>query len=97
MQPSGSGQTTMNNQISELTPGIVLSSAISRQVSPPESETNRAGPRGTSGAKAGPDPRQDNNYGFPLRLGRAGYDFPIFSRENIPVTSFSCEDKVDGG
>ena len=42
-------------------------------------------------------PSEDNNYGFPLRLGRAGVDFPIFSRENIPQTSFSCEDKSDGG
>ncbi len=86
----------MNNEISELTPGTGLSSAISRQVSAPDSESNRAGQGGTSGARAGQDPREDN-YGFPLRLGRAGVDFPIFNRENIPETSFSCDDKVDGG
>ena len=71
----------MNAEISQPRAGSV-SSATSRQVSPPDS---------------GQDPGQDNNYGFPLRLGRAGLDFPIFSRENLPQTSFSCEDKVDGG
>ena len=79
----------MNTEISEPRAGS-LSSATSRQVSPPESEPSRR-------AGAGQDPGEDNNYGFPLRLGRAGIDFPIFSLEKIPQTSFSCEDKVDGG
>ena len=79
-------------EISKLTPGTVLSSATSPQVSAPDSGSNRAGQGGP-----GQDPGEDNNYGFPLRLGRAGVDFPIFSRENIPETSFSCEDKADGG
>ena len=86
----------MNNELSELTSGSGLSSATSRQVSAPDSESNRAGQGGTPGASAGQGPA-DDNYGFPLRLGRAGVDFPIFNRENMPETSFSCDDKVDGG
>ena len=86
-----------DTEISKLTPGTVLSSATSPQVSAPDSESNRAGQGGTPGASPGQEPGEDNNYGFPLRLGRAGVDFPIFSRENIPETSFSCEDKADGG
>ena len=38
-----------------------------------------------------------NNFGFPSRLGEAGKDFPIFSKESLPSTSFTCEDKLVGG
>ena len=38
-----------------------------------------------------------NNFGFPSRLGEAGKDFPIFSKESLPPTSFTCEDKLVGG
>ena len=92
-QPSGSDQT-FNNQISQTRPGSGSgSSAISPLVSGPNSDSSG----GSSGAAAAEEPGEENNYGFPLRLGRAGVDFPIFSRENIPQTSFSCDDKADGG
>lgn len=42
-------------------------------------------------------PGPDNNYGFPSGFGEAGKDFPIIDPNNIPKTSFSCEDKVVGG
>ena len=44
-------------------------------------------------AAAGPE----NNFGFPEAFGIAGVDFPMIDPNNIPQTSFSCEDKSVGG
>ena len=40
---------------------------------------------------------ESNNFGFSKKFGIAGVDFPIFSRENMPQTSFTCEGKENGG
>ena len=44
-------------------------------------------------AVAGPE----NNYGFPPGFGVAGSDFPLVDPNNIPTTSFSCDDKDASG
>jgi len=42
-------------------------------------------------------PSEANNYGFSKRFGLAGIDFPIFSAQTVPETSFTCSGKVNGG
>ena len=56
---------------------------------------------GTSGSAGGSQEisgaNESNNFGFPERLGKAGIDFPIYDRMNMPITSFTCQDKENGG
>ena len=56
------------------------------------------------GGSAGSRPSQETseaieptNFGFPESLGKAGRDFPIYDRMNMPITSFTCQDKENGG
>ena len=91
------GQTnTNNNQISNSRPGSQTSSATSSGPNSPVGSASSGGSRSSSPDGSG-EPSDENNFGFPARLGRAGIDFPIFNSKNIPSTSFSCESKVDGG
>ena len=43
------------------------------------------------------DDNDGDNYGFPESFGRAGLDFPIYGPDDVPQTSFTCENKLDGG
>lgn len=81
--------------------------SVSRPASPGSSlfgvstRTNLGGGSGSSfgGSSSGGSSSSEeaNNFGFPERLGRAGIDFPIYDRMNMPQTSFTCQDKENGG
>ena len=87
-----------------LQPGL---QPVSRPASPGSSpfgvstRTNFGGGSGSSfgGSNSGGSSSSEeaNNFGFPERLGRAGIDFPIYDRMNMPQTSFTCQDKENGG
>ena len=61
----------------------------------PSSISGASGSAGGSQEISGAD--ESNNFGFPERLGKAGIDFPIYDRMNMPITSFTCQDKENGG
>ena len=84
------GQTNTNNNQNSRQGSQTSSASSSGSDSP-------VGSASSGGARPDGEPSEENNFGFPAKLGRAGIDFPIFSSENIPATSFSCESKVDGG
>ena len=55
------------------------------------------GDKDTVAAASGSEPGAAENFGFPANFGRAGVDFPIYSMDSIPSTSFSCDGRVKGG
>ena len=52
---------------------------------------------GKPGTASSSRPGAAENFGFPANFGRAGVDFPIYSMDSIPSTSFSCDGRVKGG
>ena len=52
---------------------------------------------GKPGTSSSSRPGAAENFGFPANFGRAGVDFPIYSMDSIPSTSFSCDGRVKGG
>ena len=74
-------------------PGFGGGSAGSR----PSLTSGTSGSVGGSSSQDSSEANEANNFGFPERLGKAGIDFPIYDRMNMPLTSFTCEDKENGG
>ena len=61
------------------------------------STSGTTGVGGGSGSQGTFEATASNNFGFPKSLGKAGIDFPIYDRMAMPLTSFSCQDKENGG
>ena len=93
----------MSTASNEKKPTAASSSSKGEAARPGASGAATAGLGGSSGSPAaavgnsGKKPGAEENFGFPANFGRAGVDFPIYSPDNIPSTSFSCDGKVKGG
>ena len=95
----GGGGADQGEEISNYIPGSsTASGSSSRSNGSSGSGSSSDGLVGSaSSADGNGGDGEEENFGFPKKLGRAGIDFPIFNSENIPSTSFSCEGKVEGG